>query len=253
MDEKELKSLIIKDYRNAEGPSDFGEAAYIVGSKLTKDEVDYVPEGTKFIIKAYISDPKATNPLTSFLKRSFPGMEPIAYEPLTVDFIQEATVEAILRILDGEILRDGLYYGKDRKYALLCTPGVIPGKAKDEDPLIGGEPLGPDGFSEITNISWSTLENGVPLATRQFVRMLVEKNKINPSDETHLGYIREWIEAGNMGDRLKERYQSYIAEFQRQQQLFTSHYEIGLNPRSEYRNLVLLKYPISSSVAVSIS
>lgn len=42
-------------------------------------------------------------------------------------------------------------------------------------------------------------------------------------------------------------------DFKKFQRLWITHYEIGLNPRSEYLNLVLLKYSTRSSVASSIS
>ena len=169
---------------------------YLRGSKEKRDEAttqvdpDLMSLQTKYGIKTRFADlgpeelipyykPTKQNRISKALKDMFNDRKVIAFKPDSKKVAVEETINYITDVNDGLPEEDAIEV--DGELVRLYAIGQVPNKVIEEDPLFEGQPL-KRGRSVVNRVNWSTISK----EKRQFVRILVNEDEINPNDRMHV-------------------------------------------------------------------
>lgn len=179
----------------------------------TQVDPDLYDLQTKYGIKTRFEDlgpeelipnynPQKDNRITKALKKIFGDKNVVAFKPDSKQVAVEETVNYIVDINNG--LPEENAIEVNGELVRLYPIGKVPDQTVDEDPLFPGEPL-KRGRSIINRINWSEFGK----TERQFARILVDEEDINPDDKVHVRQLMADLRDGM--DRLKVEYpESYM-------------------------------------------
>lgn len=187
---------IFSDDRNVSLPKLRLGIKYLRGPKEVRDigteeiDPDLLELQTKYGIKTRFEDlaaedlipcynPSKQNRITKALKNMFGDKPVVAFKPDSKQVAVEETVNYIIDIADGLPEEDAIEV--DGELVKLYPIGKIPNQVVDEDPLFEGQPLKRE-RSIVNRINWADIS----MPERQFARLLVNDNTINPNDRIHV-------------------------------------------------------------------
>ena len=142
-------------------------------------------------------NPKIQNGIFKTLKNMFGDKPVIAFKPDSKEVAIEETVNYIIDIQDGMGAEEATEVDGD--LVKLYPIGRMPDEVVDEDPIFIGQPLKRD-RSVVNRVNWG----GIDKSIRQFIRILVTENKINPNDR--LSILNLLAKGSDNLDGLKDIY-----------------------------------------------
>ena len=147
---------------------------------------------------------KKSSTITGILKEKLKDQAVIAFKPGTKDVAVEETVNYISDLQQGLEELDKLEV--DGELVRLYPVGVVPDESVSEDPLFPGQALRRE-RSTVNRVNWTELS----LAERQFCRLILEADEIDPNDKLA---VRELLKLASDGIKtLKEVYPEVGLEF----------------------------------------
>jgi len=194
---------------------------YLRGSKEKRQEAttnvdpNLVDLQTKYGIKTRFEDlgpeelipyydPSKNNRISDTLKKKFGTNKVIAFKPDTSEVAKEETINYMCDLQNGLPEEDAIYV--DGELVKLYAIGNLPNQIIDEDPMFPESPLKRN-RSIINRINWE----GIGLEVRQFVRLLVNDNEIDPTNKIGISMLVPKIKEG-LKD-LKEIYPETFMKF----------------------------------------
>jgi hypothetical protein len=132
---------------------------------------------------------KANSKVTKALKKHFGNQNVIAFKPESKEVAVEETIDYIADLEQGYAEEEAIEV--DGQLQRLYPVGVIPNEMVDEDPFFEGEPL-KRGRSTVNRINWSNVSEDA----RQFCRLVVERDEIDPNDKLAVRNFMEIAEKG---------------------------------------------------------
>ncbi len=156
-------------------------------------------------------DPKRSDhPITIILKKRFENKAVIVFKPDSTEVDIEATANYIADLEQGFPEEETIE--SQGELVRIYKVGEIPNEAIQEDPLFKGQPLKRE-RSIINRANWVT----VPYEARQFVRLAVEMEKINPEDKRD---VQDIIKTASVGMKaLKEEFPEVFLEYKERKNL----------------------------------
>jgi len=132
---------------------------------------------------------KSSSRVTKTLKRHFGDQAVIAFRPGSQDVAVEETINYITDLEQGYAEEEAIEV--DGQLQRLHPVGVIPNEMVDEDPFFEGQPL-KRGRSTVNRINWTNVSQDA----RQFSRLIVERDEIDPNDKLAVRNFMEITEKG---------------------------------------------------------
>jgi len=133
--------------------------------------------GPEELIPSY--NPQKQNRISNALKKIFADKKVIAFKPDSKQVAVDETINYIVDINDGLPEEDTIEV--DGELVRLYAIGKVPHEVVEEDPLFEGQPL-KRGRSIVNRVNW----NDIHKPERQFIRVLVNENAINPNDRLQI-------------------------------------------------------------------
>jgi len=159
-----------------------------------KLRLEHVP--TDHLLEDY--DPnKSDHPITIVLKNRFGDKPVIVFKPDSNEVDIEATANYIAD-LDMGYKEEDAVESQGELVRPLCI-GVTPNRIIEEDPMFEGVPL-KRGRSTVNRIKWTD----IPCDERQFVRLLVESNVIDPESRRDIKDILDILDDGGLSGLKRE-------------------------------------------------
>jgi len=146
-----------------------------------KLKLDHIP--TDQLLEDY-NPSRNDHPITIVLKKRFGDQSVIVFKPDSTEVDIEATANYIADLDQG--------YGEEEtiesqgELVRLFRVGEIPSQVIEEDPMFEGYPL-KRGRSNVNRVNWAD----VPIEERQFIRLLVETDTIDPNDRRDVKEVLE--------------------------------------------------------------
>lgn len=177
------------------GPKDKREEA------TTNIDPDIMDLQTKYGIKTRLSDlgaeeliplynPTKSNRITQTLKDMFGSQKVIAFKPDSTVIAVEETVNYIVDINNG-LPEEEEAIDVDGELVRLYPIGKLPNQTVEEDPLFVGQPL-KRGRSVVNRVNWTEFDQ----QARQFARILVDEEEIDPDDRLHIRQLLADLRSG---------------------------------------------------------
>lgn len=173
---------------------------------------------TKYGIKTRLEDlgveellpyynPTRNNRIHKILKDMFGDKKVIAFIPDSKEIAIEETINYMTDLNDGLPEEDSI--DVNGELVRLYSIGQIPNQLLEEDPLFEGKPL-KRGRSLINRIDWTN----IPLKERQFARILVNRNEIDPNNRIT---IKSIFNSETTIKKLKDVFPETYLEFKEKQ------------------------------------
>lgn len=137
----------------------------------------------------YYNPLKISSPIAKVLKDHFGDKNVIAFKPGTKEVAVEQTIDYISDLEQGLEVMDSV--DVDGSLVKLYPIGVIPDQAVEEDPLFEGHSLR-RGRSQVNHVNWTN----VKLEARQFCRLVVKEQEIDPNDKLDVRTLVKLAEEG---------------------------------------------------------
>ena len=151
-----------------------------------KLKLEHIP--TDQLLEDY--DPKhLDNPITIVLRKRYEDKAVIVFKPDSTEVDVEATANYIADIEQG--FQEEEAVESQGELVRLCKVGEVPSQVIEEDPMFEGSPL-KRGRSLVNRANWSN----VPIEDRQFIRILVENEEIDPNDRKDIKDILGMCKTG---------------------------------------------------------
>lgn len=149
-------------------------------------------------------NPLRKNRVYKVLRDMFKDKKVVAFKPDSKEIAVEETINYMTDINDG--LPEEESIDVDGELVRLYEIGQVPNQLVDEDPLFAGHPLKRE-RSMINRVNWS----GISPEVRQFFRILVDRDDIDPNDRMS---VRQAVEMAKNGiNDLKKVFAEAYLEF----------------------------------------
>lgn len=182
--------------------------------KTTEIDTDMVALQTKYGFRMRMEDlgaeellphykPNKKNRIYEALIKKYGTKAIIAFKPDTTDVAINETLNYIADLEND--LPEEEAIDVDGELVKLYPVGVIPNQVVDEDPLFAGQPL-KRGRSIVNRVNWSEIDHDM----RQFARILVNRNEIDPNDRMHVRQLMvDLEEVSDINKIYPEAYMEY--------------------------------------------
>jgi len=137
----------------------------------------------------YYNPNKPTNPISNALRKHFKDDPVIAFIPGSKQVAVAETANYIADLQQGFEPTDAIEV--NGVLSRLYPVGVVPNQTLDEDPLYEGHPLRRD-RSSVNRVNWAKVGH----EARQFCRLLVEADEVNPDDRLSVIHLVRLAEQG---------------------------------------------------------
>jgi hypothetical protein len=152
---------------------------------------------------------KVGSKITNILKSRFGEQPVIAFYPSSKEVAVAETMDYLADLQQGYPEQETIEV--DGSLVRLYPVGVIPDQTVDEDPLFEGVPLR-RGRSTINRVNWGAVKQNA----RQFCRLVVEAEEVNPNNKLEVRALIKLAENGI--DALKEVYADVDLEYRERTQ-----------------------------------
>ena len=159
-----------------------------------KLKLEHIP--TEQLLEDYNPN-RSDHPITLVLKKRFGDNPVIAFKPDSTEVDIEATANYITDLDVGYAVEETVE--SQGELVRLYKVGEVPHQVIEEDPMFEGYPL-KRGRSTINRVKWLD----VPIEERQFIRILVESNEIDPNDRRDIRDILDIAETDGIAGLKKE-------------------------------------------------
>ena len=153
----------------------------------------------------YYDPSKPANKVTQILKEKYGDQKIIAFKPDSKEIAREETVNYVTDLENG--YEEEEYIEVEGTPVRLYAIGIVPHQKVDEDPMFPGYALKRD-RSTMNKVNWKPIDK----KTRQFCRIIVEEEYVNPRDRIGTRAFMELVLKGF--DHLKVAFPEAYLKYQ---------------------------------------